>query len=485
MACLDRQPDSRPRRPMSLEPVDLAAQPGRMEYNCIADGQGLEQRLGPLTAMAMEDAIQQNGWPVGAVFGPESALAENFGVGVRVARQAFRLLEARGACRLQRGRGGGLIVGQPETGATALAMANHLIWSGATMDDVWDARTILEPLAMAAAAGPRDPAAFIEISGASARDPDLAGRIANPCTALVFTCLEHFPGAMAGETTSVRGELMAAIEAGDADLARRLGAVDVALRRSRDSGHLGEPLGLATRAHAELHNRRNLASALALRIGADISYQECRERRRLGSLADLSERYNTGLPVLIEAIRILENIGVVECLQGRVGGIGLRLPRWNSIMATVYSYLAAAHASHQDCKEIPITLNLLAAQRAARNRSTAIDRGLSRVLEDIAQFDGPEVVLNWYGLQRVLYNISGNVILHAFTKCIAGYAVRAFGQILTTLPPGGRQRVQQGTRIATQGLLAGDAARTAQGQFEAHAIVHPTLASDLRLQLAV
>lgn len=485
MACLDRPPDSRPRRPMSLEPIDRAALFGRLEYDCIADGGGMEQRLGPLTAMALEDAIQHNGWPVGAVFGPESALAESFGVGVRVARQAFRLLEARGACRLQRGRGGGLIVGQPEIGATALAMANHLIWSGATMDDVWDARTILEPLAMAAAALSSDPAKPMASMGPVPPQWSLADRMANPCTALVFTCLEHFPGAMAGETTSVRAALMAAIEAGDTGLARRLGAVDVALRRSRDSGHLGEPLGLATRAHAELHNRRNLASALALRIGADISYQECLDRRRLGSLADLSERYNTGLPVLIEAIRILENIGVVECLQGRVGGIGLRLPRWNSIMATVYSFLAAAHASPQDCKEIPITLNLLAAKRAARTRSTAIDSSLSRVIEDIAQFDGPEVVLNWYGLQRVLYNISGNVILHAFTKCIAGYAVRAYGEILTALPPGGRQKVRQGTRIATQGLLAGDVARTAQGQVEAHAIVHPTLPADLRLQLAV
>ncbi|MDR3509383.1 MAG: GntR family transcriptional regulator [Caulobacteraceae bacterium] len=435
--------------------------------------------------MAFEDAIQHKGWPVGAVFGPEGALAESFGVSVRVARQAFRLLEARGACRLQRGRGGGLIIGQPDIGSTALTMANHLIWSGATMDEVWDARMILEPLAMAEAAqmAGRDDLRD-HGDGDEGHRPSFTTRIANPCTALVFNCLERFPGAMGGEATSVRAELIAAIDTGDVDLVARLSATDVDLRRSRDGGFLGEPLGLAATTHAELQSRRNLASALALRIGADISYQGCCERRRLGSLAELGEQYNTGLPVLIEAIRILENIGVVECLQGRVGGIGLRLPRWNSILATVYSYLAAAHASQEDCKKIPISLNMIAAKRAVENYSTSISREMEQILFNISQFEGGEVVLNWYNLQRVLYKISGNVILHAFTKCISGYAVRAYSAELTILSSGGRQKVRQGTRIATRGLLAGDAGRTAQGQAVAHAIVHPALSSDPSRPLA-
>ena len=106
---------------LALEPRDLEIRGS--EYAAIAKDSAAPWRMGPATVMALEDSIQGEGWPEGAICVSERTMAERFGVGIRLMRQAFRILQARGACRLQRGRRGGLVVLRPDLDAAAAALA--------------------------------------------------------------------------------------------------------------------------------------------------------------------------------------------------------------------------------------------------------------------------------------------------------------------------------------------------------------------------
>lgn len=161
---------------MQLDPPERL---GGSEYSAIANvsPEGAGWRLGRTTAMALEDSLHRRGWPEGAICEPEEVLAARFGVGIRLMRQAFRILQARGACRLQRGRRGGLVVLRPELDATAAAVADTLRWSGVTAEDVQEGRAFLSSLE--AASSPNPPfglavACFDKLEAAASDKPPCA-----------------------------------------------------------------------------------------------------------------------------------------------------------------------------------------------------------------------------------------------------------------------------------------------------------------------
>ena len=274
-------PMRRARLSLEAEPVPAGA-----EYTAIARGTDEPWRLGAATAMAVEDSLRRTGWPEGAVCESEDAMAAKFGVGVRVMRQALRILEARGACRLQRGRSGGLVVLRPDLDRAASALANGLVWSGASMAEVEDAREVIEPMTALALVGrsPADDAAAL-----------IALEAHNPGLALAHACLQRLPGIFATATG-----VKAATPSDD------------------------RPVHGATA--PETPPRHNLAEIVAHRIGQGITHERLRAQERLGSLWDLAGQHGVSLAVATDAIRILEDADLVTCVKGRSGGVTLKLP---------------------------------------------------------------------------------------------------------------------------------------------------------------
>ena len=74
-------------------------------------------RYAKLARRAAEQIIAdiiELGWPVGHILGSEAELLDRYAVSRAVLREAVRLMEHQHVARMRRGRGGGLVIDEPD-----------------------------------------------------------------------------------------------------------------------------------------------------------------------------------------------------------------------------------------------------------------------------------------------------------------------------------------------------------------------------------
>jgi len=91
---------------------------------------------------------------------PENVLQTEFAISRPTLREALRLLEAESLITIGRGKHGGARVSQIDMAAAARQVGVFLQVQGTTLNDVWLARTIIEPPAAGLLAAQRSPQAF-------------------------------------------------------------------------------------------------------------------------------------------------------------------------------------------------------------------------------------------------------------------------------------------------------------------------------------
>src|SRR5579864_7924004 len=91
----------------------------------------------------------------GDSLGHEPDLVERFGVSRPSLREALRILEAEGLVTVVRGVRGGVVVHEPDERMTARTAALVLQARNVALADVFEARSLLEPLAARGIAGMR------------------------------------------------------------------------------------------------------------------------------------------------------------------------------------------------------------------------------------------------------------------------------------------------------------------------------------------
>src|SRR6202034_2837835 len=104
------------------------------------------KRAAKIADRIIED-IMALGWPVGEVLGSEAELVERYQVSRAVFREAVRLVEHQQVARTRRGPGGGLVVTEPTVGAVIDAVVLYLHRVDARVDEVFEARIVLEEIA--------------------------------------------------------------------------------------------------------------------------------------------------------------------------------------------------------------------------------------------------------------------------------------------------------------------------------------------------
>src|ERR1700689_2883524 len=192
--------------------------------------------------LIIED-VMALGWPVGAVLGSETELLERYQVSRAVFREAVRLLEHQQVARTRRGPGGGLVITEPTVGAVIDAVVLYLHRVDARLDEIFEARIILEELACQLGAertdeadlaalrrfveeGPMEPGGdprglhmlVAEISRNAGLElfVDVFNRVAQ----LYSPDWQHFGKALGRETEHAHAKIAEAIMAGDARPAR-------------------------------------------------------------------------------------------------------------------------------------------------------------------------------------------------------------------------------------------------------------------------
>lgn len=100
----------------------------------------------------------------GANLATESELMLQFGVSRPTLREAYRILEAESLIQVRRGVGGGALVAAPESAVGARYVGLLLQYGGATIADVYEARTMLESICAGMSASRKEPGSIAALS---------------------------------------------------------------------------------------------------------------------------------------------------------------------------------------------------------------------------------------------------------------------------------------------------------------------------------
>jgi hypothetical protein len=100
-------------------------------------------------------------------------------------------------------------------------------------------------------------------------------------------------------------------------------------------------------------------------------------RARLGTLVELEETQFSGRPVILQAIRILEELEMVEMVPGR--GAALRCtPSPGAVVRALYPHFVLQRLTMDASRDIIWSINLATASYAARHRSPEQAQGWPR-----------------------------------------------------------------------------------------------------------
>src|SRR3984957_6270949 len=106
-----------------------------------------ESKLAASVARRILSDVVDRGWPVGEVLGSQAELIERYGVSRAVFREAVRLVENQQVATMRRGPGGGLVVTEPTVDAIIDAAVLYLHRANTRLDEVFEARIVLEVIA--------------------------------------------------------------------------------------------------------------------------------------------------------------------------------------------------------------------------------------------------------------------------------------------------------------------------------------------------
>lgn len=137
-----------------------------------APARGKRPKAAELVAAELRHQIVSGRLKPGDKLQPENALQAEFAISRPTMREALRILESESLISISRGKHGGARVIAIDLAAAANQVGVYLQIEGATLQDVWLARTIIEPPAAGLLATRRNPAAFAELEAniAAARD---------------------------------------------------------------------------------------------------------------------------------------------------------------------------------------------------------------------------------------------------------------------------------------------------------------------------
>jgi DNA-binding FadR family transcriptional regulator len=384
-----------------------------------------------VTAARIVDDIAELGWPVGTVLGSESELLERYGVSRAVFREAVRLLEHQHVALMRRGPGGGLVVTEPSLDAIIDAAVVYLHRVGARLEEVFEARLVLEEIvtdlapdrmdegdleqiraliAEEAAGAPVDPRAFHALLASITRNPvlELFVEIMNRVSVLYLSDARSISPRTTAQSHHAHARIADAVLTGDPALARRrmrkhLEAEVAYLRRRRSTSQQllpGTALGGA--------RTSKRAEALARSILVEVSENGYEPGHLLGSEAELMERNDVSRSVLREAVRLLEHHRVAAMRRGPGGGLFVGEPDAGAVTEVVALHLARSGVRIDDLGELRTRLELVLIDLAVAQLD---DDGVA-LLESLAEREAAasdeEYVAAIHDLHAEVAHLSGN-----------------------------------------------------------------------------
>lgn len=448
----------------------------------------IDSRRAKLAGHAAEQIIAdvvELGWPVGRVLGSESELLARYGVSRAVLREAVRLVEHQRVARMRRGKGGGLVIDEPDVDAVVGSAVIYLLRVGATLDEILDTMILLGELAAEIASQRVTEADIATIRGTLERETTgtisnllllhihLAELTANPILELFvetltrvaklhFNAADALPADFDGEVGRARADIATAILTNNAGLARERmqrhlrAEADFIRRQPATVQHVDPAVALAGR----LGVKRG--EALARQIFTEIVQTGAQPGTFIGSEAALMSAHRASRAVVREAIRILEYHRIAVTRRGPGGGLFVTEPDILAVVDLMAIYLRRRGVATRHIGVLRTGLELAVVERATtRLRESTHDtaaveqalraeseQGMASAFGHRVDFHSVLAALTGNRALQLLHGVTMHVGWQFFTRFAADYPGISETPLATAGP------AHEGIAEA---LLAGDA----------------------------
>lgn len=347
------------------------------------------------------------GWPVGQLLGAEPELLQRYGVSRAVFREAVRIVEHLQVARTRRGPVGGLIITEPTVSAVIDAVVLYLHRVDAPLDELFEARIVLEEIASQLAAEradeddiarlrtfvgatnvdlESDPRTLHVLIASISRNPaiELFVEVLNQTAHLYSSDWQKLGSEVGNETLHAHSRIAEAIIAGDPGLARlrmrkHLEAEAQFLKKRRSTRRL-----LPDQVVLTPSDKRKGAESVARNITLSIVGQNMEPGDFVGSEAELIEREGVSRALFREAVRLLEHHQIARMRRGPGGGLFVMTPSANAVTDVAAIYLARQGLQLKELTEfrtgVEVAIVDLAAARIDSVGKTQIDEALTREL---------------------------------------------------------------------------------------------------------
>lgn len=421
-------------------------------YSASTSEDAANARLAEKLARQIEDDIASDNVPVGGVMGSLRELSERYSVGRAAVREGIALLERRGLGHLRPGPCGGFIVAQPEANTIGLELANYFRMTSVTRQQLADAREAVDLMiaGMAATQEKQDAQALRFIPQDTVRVPlawhlqlrsDLARSSGEPILQLFNTCLNNLTEDFSasgdghddwrGEAEASASRLEAAIAQGDPAAAMaEVQVLDIQLASWSREMEYSLPLPEIDTNRQE--DDRTLATLVARRLAAEI-LRSGSAGQRLGSEWDLCERLSVSRATLRQAIRQLQDSGLVECRRGRGNGLIVRDMRGTGGIRLVLAFLISHQMDPRAAGTILFQLNRFVPALAVGRADAQQRQKLKQMLARASRNDP----IDRYDLLRLVQCVSqlaDSPIIDLFSRCLAAYEARFHPFLAERLP---------------------------------------------------
>ena len=412
-------------------------------------------KLGTVIARRIEAEVFRGGWRVGQSLGSETELMERFKVSRAILREAIRQLEVHGAVKMVRGVGGGLVVSQAPHEAAERALAVYLELLNADVDELFEARKILEPLGARLAAERADDEGIRILRSLSSRlgstFPQLdvvvplhfeirsrIGEIArNPALAIFISALSrytveviaqelaaNYPKRGVSDSTAYKQRVVDAIVGHDPSEAEAAMREDLESRhgilrrhfKARAAREIADTPSITASARTGIHPKLN--QVVAMTIAHEIGRRNLQPGYGLGKEPDLLVRYGVSRAVFREAIRILELHGFVRTRRGHAGGLLVSEPNPSYALASATEFLRASKMNRDLFTEIRETLAVNVARLAAKRITAEGKMQLESALAANLAAVGAAVVSTARLFHQRIGELSGNRALSLFNRVV-------------------------------------------------------------------
>lgn len=415
-------------------------------YNASTREEGSPSRLADKLARQIEDDIASFNHQPGNALGSLRDLSVRYSVGRAVTREAIGLLERRGLGSLRPGPCGGFILRKPPSDFIGEELAEYFREIGVTLAQLLDAREAVDlmvaRLASSAGISPIGLARLDVvgktrgIAGHLLLRSELARLTREPAVILLVKCLNSltldFIAAEAGDAEPLRVVPMkVALASRNAQLAaEEMTLLHGQLARRLD--HRSDHKDVLQTGTARPSDKRTLAASVARRISAEI-VSSGTTGQRLGSEWDLCERFSVSRLTLRQAIRLLQDSGMVECRRGRGNGLVVRNQRGTGAIRLVLAYLIGRQMRVCTAGTILFQLNCfvpaLSVGRANADQRRTLEALLTRI-EASDSFDRYDLL----NLVHCVSRTAESPIIDLFSRCLAAYEARFHPSLAERLP---------------------------------------------------